>query len=78
MLHMIENNVLERRERVKFQVVVSDYKQLHNGNLQGGILSLFLFIVLMENIAKLILLRNVEIFVFLDDITVVVSGKINW
>ena len=29
----------------------------------------------MENIAKLAILRNVKIFVFTDDITVVVTGN---
>ena len=60
---------------MKFQGVVSDYKELHNGTLQGGILSPFLFSVLMENIAKLALPRNVKIFIFADDITVVVTGN---
>ena len=54
LLHWIKNNVLRRRGRVKFQGVVSNYKQLHKRTLQGGILSLFLFNVLMENIAELI------------------------
>ena len=73
LLHWIKNNVLRRRGRVKFQGVISDYKQLHNGMLQGGILSLFLFNVLMENIAKLALPRNAKIFIFVHDITVVVT-----
>ena len=60
LLHWIKNNVLRRRGRAKFQGVVSDYKELHNGTLQGGILSPFLFNVLMENIAKLALPRNVK------------------
>ena len=45
---------------MKFQTVVSDYKELHNGTPQGGILSQFLFNVLIENIAKLALPRNVK------------------
>ena len=75
LLHWIKNNVLRRRGRVKFQGVVSDYKELQNRTPQGGILSPFLFNVLMENIAKLALPRNEKIFVFADDITVVVTGN---
>ena len=76
LLHWIKNNVLRRRGRVKFQGVVSDYKELHNGTPQGGILSPFLLSVLMENIAKLALPRNVKIFNFADAITeVVVTGN---
>ena len=74
LLHWIKNNVL-RRGRLEFQGVVSDYKEFHNGTPQGGILSRFLFHVLMENIAKLALPRNVKIFIFVDDITVVVTGN---
>ena len=37
LLHWVKNNVL-RRGRVKFQGVVSDYKQLHNGTPQRGII----------------------------------------
>ena len=60
---------------MKFQGVVSDYKELHNGMPQGGILSPFLFNVLMENIAKLALPRNVKIFIFAYDIMVVITGN---
>ena len=59
LLHWIKNNILRKRGRVMFQVV-SDYKQLHNGTPQGGILSPFLFNVLIENIAKLALPRNLK------------------
>ena len=75
LLHWIKKNLLRRRGRVKFQGVVSKYKELHNGTPQGGILSPFLFSVLMENIAKLALPRNVKIFIFADDITVVITGN---
>ena len=75
LLYWIKNNVLRRRGRVKFKGVVSNYKQLHNGMPQGGILSLFILNVLTQNIAKLALPRNVKIFVFTDDITVVVTGN---
>ena len=60
---------------MKFQGVVLDYKELHNGTQQGRILSPFLFNMLMENIAKLMLPKNVKIFIFADDITVVVTGN---
>ena len=60
---------------MKFQGIVSDYKELHNGMPEGGILCPFLFNMLMENIAKLALPKNVKIFIFADDITVVVTGN---
>ena len=75
LLHWIKNIVLRRRGRVKFQGVASDYKQLHNGMPQGGILSLFLFNVLMENIANLALPRDTNISVFADNITVAITGN---
>ena len=75
LLLWIKNNVLRRRGRVKFHGVASDYKELHNGTSQGGIRSPFLFNVLMENIAKLALPRNVKIFIFTDDITVVITSN---
>ena len=75
LLHWIKNNVLRTRGRVEFQGLVSDYKQLHNGTPQGGILTPFLFNVLMENIAKLALPRSAKIFVFADEITVVITGN---
>ena len=74
MLNWTKNYSLGRRARVRFQGVVSDYKTLENGTPQGGILSPFLFNILMENIAKLELPRNVRIFIYADDITVVCSG----
>ena len=75
LLHWIKNNVLRRRGKVKFQGIVSDYNQLHNGMPQGGILSPFLFNVIIENIAKFALPRNTKIFVFTDNITVVITGS---
>ena len=42
-----------RQARVKFQGIVSSYKNLENGTQQGGIISPFLYNILMENIARL-------------------------
>ena len=68
-----------RKARVKFQGHTSTYKNLENGTPQGGIISPFLFNILMENIANLTLPNNVDIFIFADDVCVVAKGanKIN-
>ena len=72
-LHWVKNNILRWWGRVKFQGVVSNYKQLHNRTPQGGILSPFL----MENIAKLALPSNTKISAFTDDITVVTQKEVS-
>ena len=61
-LHWIKNNI-GKKSRVKFQWVISDYKQLNNKTSQEEILSPFLFKVLMENLTKLALHRNAKIFI---------------
>ena len=64
-----------RKARVKFQGHVSSYKNLENGTPQGGIISPFLFNILMENLAKLTLPNNVDIFIYADDVCVVSRGS---
>ena len=66
--------VLDREARVKFQGHVSEYKRLENGTPQGGILSPFLFNILMENFAVLPLPQGVDMFIFADDVAVVARG----
>ena len=75
LLAWTKNYLLNRKARVKFQGHFSEYKNLENGTPQGGILSPFLFNVLMENIAKLALPNGVEIFIFADDVCLVARGR---
>ncbi|XP_076064444.1 uncharacterized protein LOC143038790 [Oratosquilla oratoria] len=63
-----------RRARVRFQGSMSSYKDLEYGTPQGGILSPYLFNVHMDNIASLPRPRNVEIFIYADDIAIVSKG----
>ena len=55
-----KNYLTNRQARVRFQGVLSELKRLENGTPQGGILSPFLFNILMENIANLLLSRGTE------------------
>ena len=64
-----------RKARVKFQGHLSSYKNLENGTPHGGIISPFLFNILMENLANLTLPNNVDIFIFADDVCVVARGS---
>ena len=69
-----KNYCQNRQARVKFQGEISEYKQLQNGTPQGGILSPFLFNILMENIAELNFPQGIDIFIYADDLTVISSG----
>ena len=70
-----KNYLLNRHARVKFQGTVSSYKNLENGTPQGGILSPFLYNILMENIATLELPPGVDLFIFADDVCVAARGR---
>ena len=74
LLAWTKNYLHNRKARVKFQGYLSSYKELENGTPQGGIISPFLFNILMENIAKLNLPTNVDIFIYADDVCVVARG----
>ena len=75
LLAWTKNYLHNRKARVKFQGHVSSYKELENGTPQGGIISPFLFSILMENIAKLILPSNVDIIIFADNVCVLARTK---
>ena len=64
-----------RQARVKFQGIVSSYKNLENGTPQGGIISPFLYNILMENIARLELPQGVDLLIFADDVCVAARGR---
>ena len=67
--------LLNRQARVKFQGALSDYQDLENGTPQGGIASTFFFNVLIEPILNLQLPPHVHIFIYADDITIVITGR---
>ena len=73
-LDWTKNYLQNRKARVKFQGHYSEYKDLENGAPQGGILSPFLFNILMENIATIAFPCNVEIFIYADDVCIVARG----
>ena len=64
-----------RQARVKFQGTVSSYKNLENGTPQGGIISPFLYNILMENIARLELPQGVDLLIFADDVCIAARGR---
>ena len=66
------NYLKNRLARVKSQGVTSEYNQLIKGTPQGGILSPFLFNMLMKNIAYLQLPKSTDIFIYADDVCVCV------
>ena len=74
LLAWTKNYSTNREARVRFQGHISQYKILENGTPQGGILSPFLFNILMENIASIILPRGVDIFIFADDVAIISRG----
>ena len=69
-----KNYVKNRKARVRFQGHTSEFKDLENGTPQGGILSPFLFNILMEHIACLRLPNGVYIFIYADDVCAVARG----
>ncbi|XP_068243803.1 uncharacterized protein [Palaemon carinicauda] len=66
-----------RVARVTFQGATSPYIPLENGTPQGGILSPFLFNVLIENILKEDYPEGIQIFIYADDICVVCPHIVN-
>ena len=73
-LAWVKNYTLNREARVKFQGKLSAFHTFENGTPQGGILSPFLFNILMENLLHIQLPEGVQVFIFADDICVVSRG----
>ena len=73
-LAWVKNYTLNREARVRFQGEHSTFHTFENGTPQGGILSPFLFNILMENILQIQLPEGVQIFIYADDICVVSRG----
>ncbi|XP_068223538.1 uncharacterized protein [Palaemon carinicauda] len=71
LLSWVEQYVKNREARVSFQGATSPFLPLENSTPQGGILSPFLFNILMENLLALELPGGIEIFIYADDICIV-------
>ena len=66
-----------RHARVKFQGRVSCFQELENGTPQGGILSPFLFSLLMEQLVALFFPEDTSLLSYADDLAPVVTGRGN-
>ncbi|XP_064121780.1 uncharacterized protein LOC135226270 [Macrobrachium nipponense] len=65
----------DRQARVTFQGATSKFLNLENGTPQGGILSPFLFNILMEKLANSNLPNGVEIFIYADEVCLVSTDR---
>ncbi|XP_076069251.1 uncharacterized protein LOC143041313 [Oratosquilla oratoria] len=75
LLSWIEDYLLHRRARVRFQGHLSAYRDLENGTPQGGVLSPVLFNLLMEQLVSLPFRGGTALLSYADDLVLVVSGK---
>ncbi|MEL6802231.1 MAG: reverse transcriptase domain-containing protein, partial [Bacteroidota bacterium] len=74
LLAWIKGYMLNRQARVRFQGHVSTFKNFENGTPQGGILSPFLFNLLMENFLTLPFKTGIQLFIYADDICIAARG----
>ena len=77
LLAWLQDYLRHRRARVKFQGHKSSYREFENGTPQGGILSPFLFNLLMEQLVALPFREGTILLSYADDLALVVSGRGN-
>ena len=77
LLAWLKDYLLHRRARVRFQGHKSSFCELENGTPQGGILSPFLFNLLMEQLVALPFQEGAVLLSYADDLALVVSGRGN-
>ena len=77
LLAWLQDYLHHRRARVRFQGHRSSFRQLENGTPQGGILSPFLFNVLMEQLVALPFQEGTALLSYADDLALVVTGRGN-
>ncbi|XP_076041976.1 uncharacterized protein LOC143025848 [Oratosquilla oratoria] len=77
MLAWLRDYLQHRRARVKFQGLKSSFQRLENGTPQGGILSPFLFNLLMEQLVALPFHNGTILLSYADDLALVVTGRGN-
>ena len=75
LLAWTKNSLTNRQARVKFQGHISEFKDLQNGTPQGGILSPFLFNILMEKLIETPLPQRARAYCYADDIVLIIKGK---
>ncbi|XP_050724058.1 uncharacterized protein LOC127002289 [Eriocheir sinensis] len=77
MLAWLRDYLHRRRARVRFQGHKSSFRELENGTPQGGILSPFLFNILMEQLVALPFREGTVLLSYADDLALVVTGRGN-
>ena len=75
LLAWLRDYLLHRRARVRYQGHRSSFRELENGTPQGGILSPFLFNLLMEELVALPFQEGVALLSYADDLALVVTGR---
>ncbi|XP_068221037.1 uncharacterized protein [Palaemon carinicauda] len=76
LLSWVHNYTQDREARVTFQGATSPFLPLENGTPQGGILSPFLFNVLIENLLVIELPWGIDMFIYADDICIVCPSRV--
>ncbi|XP_076039448.1 uncharacterized protein LOC143024520 [Oratosquilla oratoria] len=76
LLSWIEDYLLYRRARVRFQGSLSAYRELENSTPQGGVLSPVLFKLLMEQLISLPFRGGTALLSYADNLVLVVSCRI--
>ncbi|XP_050709221.1 uncharacterized protein LOC126994012 [Eriocheir sinensis] len=77
LLAWLRDYLHRRRARVRFQGHKSSFRELENGTPQGGILSPFLFNILMEQLVALPFREGTVLLSYADDLALVVTGRGN-
>ena len=77
LLTWLQDYLLDRRARVRFQGERSAFRRLENGTPQGGVLSPVLFNLLMEQLVSLPFSDGTALLSYADDLVLVVTGRGN-
>ena len=75
LLSWLHDYLHQRRTRIKFQGHKSSYRSFENETPQGGILSPFLFNLLMEQLVALPFQKGTVLLSYADDLALVVTGR---
>ena len=75
LLTWVKDYLYDRHARVKYQGRVAEYQDFPNGTPQGGVLSPFLFNLLMEVLVGLDFPNHINLLSYADDLVLVVTGS---